>query len=195
MAHYENAKLTNINGGNVQLYRTPNGAPQATVPSGTRTTCDDKQLADNTWINLYSYHTTPSDGYVERRYVDTSACTNRNILFFGGSGSSTNLKPNGNRNKFVFNLHWMLRRLGYHPWQPDGIFGNNTTNAVKNFQRDYGLAVDGIVGDATKNMVLWALNYQYLSIHKTTIWDDFLAGKEDVVAEEVPAEENVAVEQ
>lgn len=32
----------------------------------------------------------------------------------------------------------------------DGSFGTDTENAVKAFQRDYGLAVDGIFGEATK---------------------------------------------
>ena len=39
----------------------------------------------------------------------------------------------------------------------DGIVGNLTKNCVKNFQRAYGLVVDGLVGNATRTK----LNYLY----------------------------------
>ena len=42
-----------------------------------------------------------------------------------------------------------LKELGYHKGAIDGIFGRQTLQAVKNFQRDYGLVVDGIVGKKT----------------------------------------------
>ena len=42
-----------------------------------------------------------------------------------------------------------LKELGYYKGAIDGIFGSQTITAVKNFQRDYGLVVDGIVGKKT----------------------------------------------
>lgn len=44
-----------------------------------------------------------------------------------------------------------LKDLGYYNGAIDGIFGTQTINAVKKFQRDYGLKVDGIVGRNTLN--------------------------------------------
>lgn len=43
-----------------------------------------------------------------------------------------------------------LKELGYYKISVDGIWGQKTLAAVKNFQRDYGLTVDGIVGKNTE---------------------------------------------
>lgn len=43
-----------------------------------------------------------------------------------------------------------LKELGYYKISVDGIWGPKTLAAVKNFQRDYGLTVDGIVGARTE---------------------------------------------
>ena len=42
-----------------------------------------------------------------------------------------------------------LKDLGYYDGPIDGYLGGNTVPAIKAFQKDYGLAVDGIVGKAT----------------------------------------------
>ncbi|MBR5012487.1 MAG: spore cortex-lytic enzyme [Clostridia bacterium] len=42
-----------------------------------------------------------------------------------------------------------LKDLGYYDGPIDGYLGGNTVPAIKAFQRDYGLQVDGIVGKAT----------------------------------------------
>ena len=42
-----------------------------------------------------------------------------------------------------------LKNLGYYKGAIDGIIGNQSKTAIKNFQRDYGLTVDGIVGPQT----------------------------------------------
>ncbi len=43
-----------------------------------------------------------------------------------------------------------LKTLGYYKSKVDGIWGPRTLSAVRNFQRDYGLVVDGIVGSWTE---------------------------------------------
>ena len=42
-----------------------------------------------------------------------------------------------------------LKDLGYYYGNIDGILGSQSVQAIKNFQRDYGLTVDGIVGPNT----------------------------------------------
>ena len=42
-----------------------------------------------------------------------------------------------------------LKDLGYYKGGVDGIYGPLTREAVTNFQRDYGLSVDGIIGPET----------------------------------------------
>lgn len=43
-----------------------------------------------------------------------------------------------------------LKELGYYTITVDGIWGPKTLAGVKNFQRDWGLVVDGIVGARTE---------------------------------------------
>ncbi|HEY8910012.1 MAG TPA: peptidoglycan-binding protein [Desulfosporosinus sp.] len=43
-----------------------------------------------------------------------------------------------------------LQSTGYHPGNPDGWFGPNTTNATKRFQRDHGLSEEGIINPRTR---------------------------------------------
>jgi N-acetylmuramoyl-L-alanine amidase len=49
----------------------------------------------------------------------------------------------------VFALQERLLELGYDAGRPDGIFGAQTELALRGFQRDYGLTVDGVCGPAT----------------------------------------------
>lgn len=55
----------------------------------------------------------------------------------------------GDRGNDVKQLQEALNKLNFKCGTPDGIFGNNTLNAVKQFQKRYGLIVDGIVGQKT----------------------------------------------
>lgn len=63
----------------------------------------------------------------------------------------------GNRGKEVEALQKNLIKLGYGLKKADGVFGNNTEKAVKEFQKAYGLSVDGIVGKDTSQMIERAL--------------------------------------
>lgn len=49
----------------------------------------------------------------------------------------------------VFTLQERLLELGYDAGRPDGIFGPQTENALRAFQRDYGMTADGVCGPAT----------------------------------------------
>jgi N-acetylmuramoyl-L-alanine amidase len=46
-------------------------------------------------------------------------------------------------------LQTQLLELGYRVARADGVFGARTADALRNFQRDYGLMADGICGPAT----------------------------------------------
>lgn len=55
----------------------------------------------------------------------------------------------GSRGTTVKTIQTKLKRWGYYKGGIDGIFGNQTRDAVKYFQRRNGLTADGIVGSAT----------------------------------------------
>lgn len=55
----------------------------------------------------------------------------------------------GDRGDDVKRLQKLLFDNGFYAGDIDGIFGNITLGAVKNFQADNGIAVDGVVGRET----------------------------------------------
>lgn len=52
----------------------------------------------------------------------------------------------GSRGAYVMIAQDDLNTLGYKTGGLDGIFGSNTQTAVRNYQQNKGLAVDGIIG-------------------------------------------------
>jgi len=64
----------------------------------------------------------------------------------------------GGYDKEVASVQKMLKDLGYYKGNIDGQFGSLTLGAVKNFQKDYNLMVDGIVGPNTFNKLLEVYN-------------------------------------
>ena len=95
--------------------------------------------------------------------VDAAESVNVNFVFdkdptpsrpsSGGSYSvvTKDMPPvySGSRSEDVKTLQAQLNALGYDCGTVDGIFGAKTYNAVVKFQKDRGLAVDGIVGKNT----------------------------------------------
>jgi 3D (Asp-Asp-Asp) domain-containing protein len=55
----------------------------------------------------------------------------------------------GMRGESVQTIQKLLADAGYYHGSIDGVFGNNTLNALKDFQRSNGLEADGIVGQET----------------------------------------------
>lgn len=70
----------------------------------------------------------------------------------------------GDKGQEVSRIQKRLQALGYYEAPVDGIFGILTERAVKNFQRDHGLLVDGIVGPNTRG----ALHTSYAAKHSRT---------------------------
>lgn len=70
------------------------------------------------------------------------------------SGESENqyiytLSKLGSRGEEVRKIQQKLKQLGYYTGSIDGIYGTGTQNAVKAFQRNCGITVDGIAGPKT----------------------------------------------
>jgi len=59
------------------------------------------------------------------------------------------LSKYGSRGSEVTQIQTKLKRWGYYNGNIDGIYGTQTLNAVKYFQRKNGLTVDGIAGPKT----------------------------------------------
>ncbi len=95
----------------------------------------------NTAINnkIFTYvepkYLTPTWVHVDKRNP-TPACS---------TGGYPVIKQ-GAKGVYVATLQDALNTLGYGAGEIDGIFGNNTRNAVIRFQRARGLTQDGIVG-------------------------------------------------
>ncbi|MCF0130891.1 MAG: peptidoglycan-binding protein [Pseudobutyrivibrio sp.] len=68
----------------------------------------------------------------------------------------------------VTNLQNNLIKLGFLSGKADGAFGTNTENAVKAFQKKYGLTQDGLVGASTKNKIAEAVKNATKPINPTT---------------------------
>ena len=61
---------------------------------------------------------------------------------------------NGCRGEEVRELQQALIDLGYLKGTADGIFGNKTENAVRQFQKKNKLTVDGLAGTSTRQLIL-----------------------------------------
>ena len=71
------------------------------------------------------------------------------ITFVIYSPVSVALSKYGSRGSEVTQIQTKLKRWGYYKGNVDGIYGSQTVEAVKYFQRKNGLAVDGIAGKNT----------------------------------------------
>lgn len=65
----------------------------------------------------------------------------KKILRYGHVGSSVRILQEG------------LKQMGYYPYNVDGIFGFHTQAAVRKFQLNAAIAVDGIAGPQTLNHI------------------------------------------
>lgn len=71
------------------------------------------------------------------------------LTLFLKNKSVETLSKYGSRGNEVTQIQTKLKRWGYYTGNIDGIYGTQTVNAVKYFQRKNGLTQDGIAGPAT----------------------------------------------
>ncbi len=76
-------------------------------------------------------------------------------LAFSPMNASAALLKKGSQNKEVKNVQIALMQLGYFDYsKATGYYGSITAKAVRNFQEEYGLIADGVVGYNTKKVLL-----------------------------------------
>ena len=68
------------------------------------------------------------------------------IIAFAASRSSPTLSRLGSRGEEVRQVQTKLKSLGLYTGSVDGIYGTGTQKAVRQFQKNCGLTVDGIAG-------------------------------------------------
>ena len=76
-------------------------------------------------------------------------CVIATIFFISKNTHVEALSKYGSRGSEVTQIQTKLKRWGYYKGNIDGIYGSQTLEAVKYFQRKNGLTVDGIAGPAT----------------------------------------------
>ncbi len=71
----------------------------------------------------------------------------------------------GSRGTEVMKIQAVLKKIGYNPGDVNGIFTRQTENAVKLFQKNNGLVVDGIIGPNTyKSLEKFILGYEMYTV-------------------------------
>lgn len=100
--------------------------------------CVQTKLKNRKWTHWYML---PWTDYTaeEGNQIETSAALGSRLLVFGRRGEDVVL------------LQQALMRLGYplSDWGTDGDYGEETEKAVKDFQQDHGLEIDGDYGPMT----------------------------------------------
>lgn len=87
------------------------------------------------WYFVEPINLTPTWVHFDKRFGKPACST----------GGFPQLKK-GSLSNYVLIAQDDLNTLGFKTGGLDGIFGNTTQEAVKNYQKSVGLAVDGIIG-------------------------------------------------
>lgn len=136
-------------GETVNVRDWPDGNVVFTLPRGTQV--DVQAYANPTWSKVVV------PGYSGEYYIKSEflSPTPPAAAWIERYGSETLKYAPNSYNKYVVNLQRDLHSAGYTSvTKADGYFGTITENAVKAFQRNNNLTVDGLVGEKTKK-ALW----------------------------------------
>lgn len=87
-------------------------------------------------------------------FITTSEQSNDVLAF------TSQVLQRGSTGEDVIELQSRLKYNGFYTSNVDGVFGWNTYWAVRNFQDQFGLPVDGVVGATTKAAIVKATKYE-----------------------------------
>lgn len=104
------------------------------------------EVKDGIMDKSWTHWAIPKGMYTSDELKEMELITVSSILKRGSKG------PN------VVTLQNNLNQLGYSCGEADGKFGSMTESAVRSFQADYHLTVDGIAGSVTQNEILKAVS-------------------------------------
>jgi len=105
----------------------------------------------------YAYHTKLACAY--RRHTASGKATQAGAARADVStGGASGVLRKGSAGDAVRDLQQTLSALGY-PVKVDGIFGEDTDVALRAFQRDHGLAIDGLTGPRTREAIAKAMPF------------------------------------
>lgn len=81
----------------------------------------------------------------------------------------------GSHGQAVKDLQIKLQRLGYNVGTIDGVYGRQTTEAVRSFQKAHGLTADGLAGKSTYHAIEHAMQQKVYYNQKTIIENKYKA--------------------
>ncbi|GAB6890032.1 peptidoglycan-binding protein [Geobacillus sp. FSL K6-0789] len=97
----------------------------------------------------------------------------------------------GDRGQAVKDLQAKLQRLGYNVGAVDGIYGKQTAEAVKSFQKAHGLTADGLAGKSTYHAIEHAMQQKIYYNQKTIVENKYKALENKVHSKDSTWEEVV----
>ena len=109
---------------------------------------DDGVVGQITWFKLFPPNYPAPDGKIENTKPVEPEKKEDETVTIQMPTLKKNLKD-GSRGDEVKAVQERLNQLGYDAGEADGIFGSKTRKAVKDFQKENKLEVDGIVGKLT----------------------------------------------
>lgn len=140
MAYYK-AKV--INGSlNLRQSASTSAKKLASIPEGTVLIVNDNYSSAKVWAHTYYGK---NAGYVMTEFLEQTGSAEFWEYLFG----TKNLYDGCSDSYYVRNLQHYLNLHGANIAE-DGSFGTGTDTALRDFQAQNGLGVDGIAGPATK---------------------------------------------
>ena len=118
-----------------------------TKPKATTTTAPSR-ITTATTLSAIAATSTVSSSALTSPTPTTAAATTATTTGYTTEPTTGALKKGQSGNR-VAAMQTKLKALGYDPGPADGKFGDKTDSAVRKFQTDKKLAVDGIAGNQT----------------------------------------------